>query len=256
MPTVHFRGRVLPSALQITIEGLSPLISKEVGTGEIMQLSVKVIESRISVECAVDHYGPGDDISIMHTRATHVARAILDCFAFANGFGLIVFLDEMEDVDGIVRKVLLRHDELPAYFTAFRNADASVDYDAMYRLILTDPNLSLAINDLIVAVTVPAHIAINCARSIEALRNILVPEESKRKQGWAELREALRLEKSYIEFITTASTGPRHGTERYLPTQDIHKEVMKRSWVIMNRFLEYRKRGNQLLPLVEFPVLQ
>lgn len=255
MPTVHFRGSILPSALKVNIDGISPFTSKEIATGEIMQLNVKIIESRMSVECTLDHYAPGDDISLMHTRATHVARVVADCFAFVNGYGLIVFLDEMEDVDGIVRKIVLQQNELSAYFTAFKNANGSIDYDSLYRLVATDPNLSLALNDLIVAVSIPGHIAINCGRAIEALRKILVPVAPKRTQGWLELRRVLQLEQSYVEFVTTASANPRHGSDRYLPTQDIHQEVMKRSWIIMNRFLEYKKRGDQPLPVAEFPIL-
>src|SRR5580658_7194268 len=132
MPTVRFRGSIFPSALKITLSGLSPFTSKEVATGETMNLTVSIVESQIIVECLVDHYSVGDDISIMHTRATHVARALLDCFAFVNGFGLIVFLDEIEDGDGVFKRIRLEQRDLSGHFTAFIKADGSVDFDAMY----------------------------------------------------------------------------------------------------------------------------
>jgi len=255
MPVVKFRGRVLPTALQINISGLSPFSSQELATGETMQLRVAVVESLVTVEVEVSQFSVGDDISIMHTRATHVARSVLDCFAFANGFGLIVFLDEIDDGDGVFKKIRLEQKELAAHFTAFKRADGSIDYDAMHRLVATDPDLSLAINDLIMAVAIPGHIAINCGRAIEAIRKIIVPVDPKRTEGWKELRRVLQLEQSYVEFITAASTNPRHGSERYLPSQIAHQEMMKRTWIIMNRFLEYKKRGDQQLPVADFPIL-
>jgi hypothetical protein len=175
MPTVIFRGLVLPTSLSITITNLAPFISTEVATQQVITIKVTVVESKISAECTTDQYVPGE-ITILHTRATHVTRAVLDCFAFAHGFGIVVFLDEMVDVDGSVRKVRVMQPNLAEYFTAFKKADGSADYGAFYRLVTPDPDLSLAINDLIVAITVPGNIAINCGRSIEALRNILVPE--------------------------------------------------------------------------------
>jgi hypothetical protein len=247
---------VLPSSLSINLSGLSPLISRGVETSQVITITVTVVESKISAECTTDQYTLGGDISILHTRATHVTRAMLDCFAFAHGFGLIVFLDKMVDVDGIIKKVRVMQPNLAEYFTAFKNADGSIDFETFYRLVVTDPDLSLAINDLIVAVTVPGNIAINCGRSIEALRSILLFGDSNRKQAWAMLREVLRLDQSYTEFISQSSTGPRHGAERYLPTEESQQEAMKRSWIIMNRFLEYRKRGSIPLPISEFPILQ
>src|SRR5579863_67386 len=91
MPTVIFRGFVLPSSLSITLTNLSPFISTEVTTGQVITINVTVIASKISAECTTNQYVPGE-ISILHTCATQVTRAVLDCFAFAHGFGIIVFL--------------------------------------------------------------------------------------------------------------------------------------------------------------------
>jgi hypothetical protein len=42
--------------------------------------------------------------------------------------------------------------------------------------------------------------------------------------------------------IASAKFGEIHGT-------------IKRSWIVMNRFLEFKKRGDEALPLSDFPLL-
>jgi hypothetical protein len=49
-------------------------------------------------------------------------------------------------------------------------------------------------------------------------------------------------------------TGPRHGDPAHIPAITT-TEITRRSWKIMNRFFEYKKRDNGPLPLAEFPLL-
>jgi hypothetical protein len=109
------------------------------------------------------------------------------------------------------------------------------DFAAMYFLVMVEPPLFLALNELIVAITIPAHITVNCARAIESLRTILVPNDPDRAKGWAELRRVLHLERSYLEFVIKASAEPRHGDKTYME-QAKGQEILERSWIIMNRF--------------------
>jgi hypothetical protein len=91
-------------------------------------------------------------------------------------------------------------------------------------------------------------------RAIEALAQIISPGERNDNKRWIKLRDALNLSKPYLMVITEHSKGPRHGNyfePRTVPDEDIRM----RAWTIMNRFLEYRKRGAIGLPLSEFPLL-
>jgi hypothetical protein len=124
----------------------------------------------------------------------------------------------------------------------------------MYAMVITEPPLFLALNELIVAISIPGHITVNCGRAIESLRTILVPNDPTRAKAWAEMRKVLRLERSYLDFIIEASANPRHGDKSYLE-QETAQEILERSWVIMNRFLEFRKKGSVGLPADEFSIL-
>lgn len=87
---------------------------------------------------------------------------------------------------------------------------------------------------------------------MDGLRNILVPNDPDRKRGWGKLQEVLNIERSYRELIMRTSIPPRHGDRTDIP-QDVGQEVLERAWIVMNRFIEYRKRGSEPLPLSKFP---
>jgi hypothetical protein len=68
------------------------------------------------------------------------------------------------------------------------------------------------------------------------------------------LQRALQATQESIQPITDASRGPRHGDLAYIPGE-ITSDITRRSWILMNRFLEYKRRGDKPLPAEEFAVL-
>jgi len=69
------------------------------------------------------------------------------------------------------------------------------------------------------------------------------------------MRQYLNIDHAYLKFITDVSTAPRHGKRVGATSQKDFDETITRSWVVMNRFLEYKKRGDKQLPLAAFPLL-
>jgi hypothetical protein len=259
MPTITFRGRILPDHPKITVPRLSPMRWTDPADGSVVQLTVSIAQSDIAAVYEITTYNP-DDIHLLHIGALEHSRAIVDCICFSQGLGRTVMLDDVVYPDGEVRKLSYENTELAHLCTAFdlsTNAPSGDDFKAMYHLVVKEAELFLAINDLVMAITIPGHIAVNCARAVEGLRNIMLPDDPHRTLGWAYLRRELNLEKSYTEFITSASAGPRHGDRSDMAdmAEEHTQEILKRLWVIMNRFLEYRKRGNDTLPLSLFPFL-
>jgi hypothetical protein len=256
MPIIRFRGRVIPYAYKLHAGPLTLLWPEPDKSGH-MRFDVKITDSIVEVGCHIPKYDPDDSIELPHVRALELARATVDCLAFVDGIGATLIFEEFISPAGVVLQLLAHNKALPKLCTAFSkdaNATPGSTLDSMLRLVIREPALFLALNDLITAVTIPGQVAVNCGRAIEGLRAILVPNDPKRKEGWAALQDSLNITRSYREFITTTSTGPRHGDRTDIP-RDTSQEVIERSWVIMNRFLEYRKRGNVPLPISEFPLL-
>jgi hypothetical protein len=261
MPVVHIKGRVLPSlalpsAVQITIDNLPQLEWVDANGGQTFRIITRIKDSVIDVEFDVTRYDDAAREEIFK-RAWDLARAAVDIYCFSVGWGLTVYLDTIVAPDGSQATILPKNEALAAYFTAFdvspQNTAGPNNLDAFYRLLVSDPPLFMALNDLIVSITLPHHATVNCARAIEGLRVLMIPATD-RRQAWPIFQTNLNIDRAYREYVTDISTGPRHGDRTFIPGTIVN-ETVKRSWIIMNRFLEYRKTGNQQLPLAQFPLL-
>jgi hypothetical protein len=122
------------------------------------------------------------------------------------------------------------------------------------KLVFDDRNLALALRDLTEELRQAYSGPISCARAIETIRNYFIPAGGKRGDGWAPMRTALNASLNYVQSITNISRDPRHGN-RSKDQGDEGRKTAERAWTLMNRFIEYRKRGDQQLPLSEFPLL-
>ncbi len=258
MPTIHFRGRILPDHEPITTPPLQEIDWRETTGAKPIRYVITITRSIVNVACTLDSYSPDDDLSIPLIHAIAFSRAALDCLCFGHALGLAMVLEEVVEPDGNVKPLLYKNSRLKKLCTAFDLTPGYVgkdDYSSMYRLISSEPPLFLALGELIVAITVPGHIHVNCARAIEGLRSILVPDDPYRNEGWKQMRMVLRLERSYIDFVIKASAKPRHGDKTFTG-QGQAQEILEHSWEIMNRFLEFRKRGSVPLPEAQFSILK
>jgi hypothetical protein len=185
-------------------------------------------------------------------RASDLANAAVNLAAFAMGLGATVVLHSFIEADGERRGIVLRDRELEALCTAFSPNHES--FDEVMAFVHADLRLSQALRDLTDAISGPHMIPSMCARAIETLRVLIVPHGSDRKQGWLLMQQHLNLSEGYIKGVTDYGIAPRHGDHEFV-SETTTRMIATRSWTIMNRFLEYRKRGSQPLPLGSFPLL-
>lgn len=257
MPIVHFRGRVLPydpSAYTVSFRDLPPVDWHDQYTKQVMKITTRIDASIIDVEIDAPVFNEQDPSSFL-MRAWDLARAAVDLYSFKVGWGLSIIIDTLVKPDGSVATIMPKMETLAPYSTALNTSDPAVNnFDVCYRLLLAEPALFMAMNDLIVSITLPHHAAVNCARAVEGLRVLMAPAGTPRQQAWPIFQENLNIDRAYREYVTDVSTGPRHGDRAFIPG-DIVTETVKHSWIMMNRFLEYRKRGSHPLPLAEFPLL-
>lgn len=256
MPIVHFKGKVLPydpSAFVINVNDLPTVEWNDQHTNQKLKITTRIVASIIDVEFEVETFNEQDPSSLL-MRAWDLARAAVDLFSFKFGWGLSVSIDTLVKPDGTSSTI---RPEIPLsqYSTALHSTNPAVNnFDVCYRLLVSEPELFMAMNDLIVSITLPHHASTNCARAVEGLRVLTTSVATPRSQAWPIFQLNLNIDRAYREYITDVSTGPRHGDRTWIPGTTVN-EVVTRSWIIMNRFLEFRKRGNQQLPLNEFPML-
>lgn len=120
---------------------------------------------------------------------------------------------------------------------------------------ISDPRLVFAMNDLIESITTPHVGVVNCCRAVEGIRLMLTPHGAGKKQGWETMRQKLNLDQSYLVFITEQSEGPRHADRSGVKSPE-YTTTLERAWTIMNRHLEFKKRGSQPLLAPDYPLLK
>ena len=139
----------------------------------------------------------------------------------------------------------------PFLFGLFTAYDVSPGYlgengfSEMMAVVAGNAGIYLAVNDLVQAISDPYYSCVSCARAMDGIRHVMSPPGTAKEDGWKIVHAMLRVEPEYLKYISKHSRSFRHGD----PTPNSNfsnEETAKRSWIVMNRFLEFRKkRSNQ-----------
>jgi hypothetical protein len=170
--------------------------------------------------------------------------------AFSTGWALQVILDSITIGDD-VKPFAVSEKRVGPLCMAY---SLESGFDEVCDWMLTDFTLRFALNDLVKGIAGENYPLIASGRAVEAIRHLIAGPNVDPKKGWPLMREALRIDAHYLREITDASTNPRHGARDATGPQQ--SEMLLRAWTVMNRYLEYRKRGGKdSLPPIEFPML-
>lgn len=249
METITFYGTVLPEAKNLTFD-FAPTVEWDVEElGLRCCFTVTIKGSKVTAACQTSRFRH-EDLPHYLVRVNDIARGLVDLYSFATGTGLSVNLDRYKSNDGIDRIILPQDNRLAQICTAYTTANL-ID---VARLALCDPAIFMALNDLIIAITLPHHAVVNCARAIEGIRHIIAGAGTDPKKAWPIMQAALNIDEGYLRSITSLSTKPRHGHRVRVAGPDVGM-VVARSWNIMDRFFHYSLGGSAPLPANRFPKL-
>jgi hypothetical protein len=254
-----FAGRVFPLFNEFCMEGCVNAhfeAELEPTAKLVMDASVMINKGVIQVTCESNLFGTEDYDGQVDWRANHLVRSVVSSYAFATATHLEPVLESVIKPDGIKYNIQARREALRPLVTALhvgsRGGNDIVDIKPLLTLALQNPTIFVALKDLVDGINA-GETVVNCGRAIEGLRTCLAPAND-RKAGWRIMRDNLNITQSFLEFITDQSKGPRHGDVYGVQFSAIN-ETVRRAWIIMNRFLEFKKRGEKQLPLSEFPLL-
>jgi hypothetical protein len=257
MPTFRFAGRVLPPFNEFTLVGsvtanwndpIDPTVSL------VMSASLTITKGIVEVLCEPNLFGTENYDGHVQGRANDLASAVVSSYAFGKGMGLSVVLETVVKPDGIKYNIQERLPDLEPLVTVLHSRqDGGIDITAILPIILSDPTIFVALGDLVGSLTRMQDAPVKCGRAVDAIRHSMAPAND-RKAGWPAMRENLNISQDFLEYITENSKGPRHGDVKSGTFVEA-RETIRRSWIVMNRFLEFKKRGDRRLPLSEFPLL-
>lgn len=257
MPILKFTGRVMPDVMHVTITDHPAIDWRDTGNDSNCSFNISISKGLIEIDCILDKYEE-IHLSEVYRRVLDLARATVDLVCFSSGYGLTVIIDRYTNAAGITTPIAPHDPRLAELCKVFTLEPATTieknDFHKVLTLVLTDWKVFRILRQLIEANTVPHESSVICARVAEGIRHYLAAPGSNTKQSWANMRAQLNLSIDYLKLLTDVSTAPRHGDQTHIPGATT-VEITRRAWTIMNRFLEYKKRGDQRLPEAEFPIL-
>jgi len=255
MATFRFTGKVLPTFKEFTMIGsftanwneqIDPPVSL------VMSATLTITKGIIEVVCESNLFGNDNYDGHVDWRAHYLAQSVLSCYAFAKGLKLDAIFETVIKPDGIKYNIQAYRSDLEPLVTALRGPDEGVDITSMLLLLLPSPTVFALFKDLVGSLDSKESL-VNCARAIDGIREYMSPGTDK-AQGWKLMRDNLNISQDFLKFISEGSKGPRHGNVANMQFVTIN-ESRRRSWIVANRFLEFKKRGDKQLPLADFPLL-
>jgi hypothetical protein len=252
--TIRFIGHVFPRGVLLNAE--VPELDWIYQEGNVtFHFKTKINNSTINVECSMPQYR-GDLFNEAYKRADDLARTACGLAGFALGEGFICVFEFAILPDGVPCTLRFNDPNLVGLSKSYSLDPSHPNYhkfQGIAVLITTNPPLLATLHDMVDIVAIPNIGIVNAGRVIDSLRRLMFPK-MKDAKAWQAMQKALNVSRAYQEYVSNQSTGPRHGDRMYV-SASITQEVVKRAWIIFDRYLEYSRRGNQPLTAPEFPEL-
>jgi hypothetical protein len=249
MHQIEFLGRVYPAGWTLTLSNVPNVVYTDANVPLIARFEFSVVNSEIEVTVSfntkVDNW-----LLILWMHAVKLLRAQVNLAAFQMAVGPTIVLDHWRE-NGVVDRLVTHDPQLPPLCTAFSD---SVGFNEALALVMSEQPIIKALEDLVTSISFEDNTTINCARSVEAIRQMVAGYDLTPGQQWPIFRDQLNISREYVELIMEHSLDHRHGKPTYKDGA-VSKEITMRAWTIMDRFLHYRLGGNAKLDTLRFPAL-
>jgi hypothetical protein len=187
MPTIHFLGKIVPSNhYSTTMWGLPEIQYRSPVLGLECAATITIQGSSVDVKCDVNRYDP-DLASHVHKIAYDLARAAINLVCFSTGLHLSVYFDGLIDPNGVQTAFIVHHPKLASLCTSYALGETGTpkDLGSILQFVLADPQVFLALDDLITGTSHHHLITVNSARAIEGLRHAMCGAIADRDKQWA-----------------------------------------------------------------------
>jgi hypothetical protein len=194
-----------------------------------------------------------NDLRELHMRSLEITKSYVNLIAFKLGRGLSVTLDRViPPAGGEPQLINVHNPALAATVTVF---DSISNFDGVDRIVVENPTLMRVLDDMIVGFTTTHYAAVNCAKVADGLKHLIAAPSSDEKTKWLQTQQTLNVDKAYLTLLTDASKDARHG--KVSPASEAKiKEMIQRTWTLMNRYLAYQRNGRQKLSIDTYPLLK
>jgi hypothetical protein len=193
---------------------------------------------------------PLTDIPFVAGILGNAMSGLYDALGLATGVPLSVKLDGFQLVG--TNTFANFSPSLPRFGEAI--SQAGLNPHDWVALAVQSEHLTAALRDLRIAMQTSADVATHCYRAIERIRHAFSRGEPDRSPSWGRLREALRLDRSWLDTYSVHATAVRHGELMALTLEERDKCLTQAATVAI-RYAVYLKSGSLNLSPLAFPLL-
>lgn len=257
MAKVQLIGQAVPrGAATINTPGID-FQWQDTERNRVLSFNVRIQHSLINIECEVPNY-QSSDFAMVIMRAIDLSRAAVNLIAFSQGIGVQIIFDFAIMPNGNPMPMHYFDARLSQHCSVFQQdaQSAAADYDTLMRILSSEPGVIRLLNDMIEVLWNPHVAPVNCGRVVDGIRRLITPPGTTTEPAaWHNMHSALNLTKDYRKYVMDHSIGPRHGDPTSYIPGPITSDISLRTYIMLNRFLEYRKGGNNRLDATSFPIL-
>lgn len=252
MVTYFFSGRVIPERAAVTVSPSKFRASvREAALDFEAEISIGVSQVSVVVQTAKEV----KDLPTLRNYVEQLVRTEVDAFGYLEGRGYDVEITSVTSADGqplVVFGVEIR--ELQE-----SKSERPVSFEELWKLLWDAKAAPLrrALGDLREAIRAPLDTGFFCYRAVESLRQGFVEPEDGDSKGasWERLRNALCIDRSWIDELQKFGNPQRHGATPYMSGEE-RLLAMRLAWKVVDRLVEYVKRDFQPLSQREFCLLK
>lgn len=217
------------------------------GAGVAFHAVMSIAFSQISV--LVTTKGEEDDVPTLRNMVENVVRMHVDAMGYLWGRGYDVEITSLTYQGGKHVVFGVGVDVLDQMKREVRPTLAD-----LFALFSTDTRLAQIFADLRESIRAGTDTAFHCYRAIEDIRQTFVKAETEdRSVSWQRLREALRVDRSWIDPIESIAVKQRHGVPVF-QTGPEREDAWKRTWRLVDRYVSYLTEHHPLTD--EFEILR
>lgn len=242
-----FQGRVFPELEPLKL-GHRPKFSisdAETAPDATFEAAIENGELTVTAEVITFDSETADSLFFF---AYDLARTLCEIATLQTGIHYTAVIDSVIDPQGVMRHLLLADRSLAGLMTIFE----TIKPERLIEEIVGDIRLARAVSDLSVMLSWPHYAPIAAGRVADSITRLITGGRS--PADWQATREALRVDKPFVMMLTDHGAPPRHGDRQYV-SGATNKELARRAWMLMDRYLTLRLAGGSSLDPALYPEL-
>jgi hypothetical protein len=239
MKKFFLSGTVRPERAVLDISNLAHEFNSKDGKKEGL-IKFNIFKNQIT--CFIEWENEKEDIYTIRNIAKASIELITNVVGFLKGYAYDVEITKI--FDGDLELSFIFGINIPSLEIRNESRDFSSALVNIYLLCFDSEGVYIrrCLDDLNMAIKRLDDTPFHCFRAVESLKQYFAFTNNKLKesnQQWQALATAVGREKKYMEPIRDLARPARHGIPELI-TDEIRKDILFRTWDIVERFIDYR----------------